>query len=119
MKPVQAELGEIVMHVVCGIAGDAGMVGRRLPLALIVVPVQAIALLPVFVGQMCQFTLIAARRQSAQAIANASALVLLLVCGLVLIPLDGARGAAIAAVAGEFQEHVGKSDVPFVADITD
>jgi O-antigen/teichoic acid export membrane protein len=66
-----------------------------------VLRVQAIALLPIFIGQMCQFTLIAMRRQSAQAIANAVALVLLLVFGLVLIPLDGARGAAIAAVAGE------------------
>jgi O-antigen/teichoic acid export membrane protein len=66
-----------------------------------VLQVQAIALLPIFVGQMCQFTLIAVRRQSAQAIANAAALVLLLVYGLVLIPLDGAQGAAIAAVAGE------------------
>lgn len=66
-----------------------------------VLRVQAIALLPIFVGQMCQFTLIAVRRQSAQAIANAAALVLLFVYGLVLIPLDGARGAAIASVAGE------------------
>jgi O-antigen/teichoic acid export membrane protein len=66
-----------------------------------VLRVQAIALLPIFVGQMCQFTLIAVRRQSAQAIANAVALTLLLVYGLVLIPLDGAQGAAIAAVAGE------------------
>ncbi len=66
-----------------------------------VLQIQAFALLPVFVGQVWQLGLLALRRQSALAWANAGALVLVVVLGAVLIPAWAARGAAFAAVAGE------------------
>ena len=66
-----------------------------------VLRIQVVALLPVFVGQVCQITLISIRRQSAVAVANGLALTLVVTLGLVLIPLDGARGGAVAALAAE------------------
>jgi O-antigen/teichoic acid export membrane protein len=75
--------------------------GSQYAPAAVVLQIQAFALLPVFVGQVWQLGLLALRRQSALAWANAGALVLVLVLGAVLIPEWAARGAAAAAVAGE------------------
>lgn len=69
--------------------------------AVPVVRIQGIALLAVFLGLVCQFGLIAIRRQGAMAIANGIALAVVIVLGLVLIPLYEEIGAAVAAVVGE------------------
>jgi len=66
-----------------------------------VLQVQALALVPVFLGQGWQLGLIAVRRQSALLIANAAAFVVVLALGLALIPPFEAVGAAVAAVIAE------------------
>jgi O-antigen/teichoic acid export membrane protein len=66
-----------------------------------VLAIQAFALIAVFVGQTWQLGLLSLRRQSALAWANGVALVVVVVAGGILIPLDGARGAAVAAIIGE------------------
>ena len=63
--------------------------------------VQALALVPVFLGQAWQLSLIAIRRQSALLVANTVALAAVLVLGLLLIPPYEAMGAAVAAVVAE------------------
>jgi O-antigen/teichoic acid export membrane protein len=63
--------------------------------------IQALALVPVFVGQAAQLGLIAVRGQRALAVANGGALALVLALGLILIPLAGGKGAAVAAVIAE------------------
>ena len=67
-----------------------------------VLRIQVFALIPVFLGQVCVVGLISIRRPSIQAVANGLAVPILLVLGFVLIPLYGAAGAAIAALAAEF-----------------
>lgn len=66
-----------------------------------VLQIQAIALVPVFLGQGWQLGLIAVRRQSALLIANGAAFVVVLALGLALIPPYEAVGAAVAAVVAE------------------
>lgn len=66
-----------------------------------VLRIQAIALVPVFLGQGWQLGLIAVRRQSALLVANAAAFVVVLALGLALIPPYEAVGAAVAAVVAE------------------
>ena len=66
-----------------------------------VLQIQALALVPVFLGQGWQLGLIALRRQSALLIANGAAFVVVLVLGLALIPGHEAVGAAVAAVVAE------------------
>jgi O-antigen/teichoic acid export membrane protein len=66
-----------------------------------VLQIQALALVPVFVAQAWQLGLVSVRRQAALAVANAIALVVVVVLGVVLIESDGARGAAVAAVIAE------------------
>jgi O-antigen/teichoic acid export membrane protein len=66
-----------------------------------VLQIQSIALIAVFLGQVWQLGLIAIRRQSALAIANAFALVLVLALGFSLIPRFEETGAAVAAVLAE------------------
>src|SRR6185503_6759047 len=66
-----------------------------------VLQIQAVALIPVFLGQTWQLTLVSIRRQSALAWATGTALVLVIALGLVLIPTYGATGAAVAAVIAE------------------
>jgi O-antigen/teichoic acid export membrane protein len=66
-----------------------------------VLRIQVFALLPVFVGSGLQLVLVAIHRQRAQAVANAVALVVLLIAGLALIPSFGANGAAVAAIIAE------------------
>jgi O-antigen/teichoic acid export membrane protein len=63
--------------------------------------VQALALVPVFLGQAWQLSLIAIRKQSALLLANGAALAVVLGLGLALIPPYEAMGAAVAAVAAE------------------
>jgi O-antigen/teichoic acid export membrane protein len=62
---------------------------------------QVWALVPLFLGQVFGLALVALRRQRAVAIANAIALAVVLVLGLVLSPLYGGEGAAIAGVVTE------------------
>ena len=69
--------------------------------AVPVLQIQAFALVGVFVGQVWQFGLIATGRQTSVAIANGAALLLVLAMGLVLIPVEGSTGAAVAAVVAE------------------
>jgi O-antigen/teichoic acid export membrane protein len=63
--------------------------------------VQAFALLGVFVGQAWTLGLVSLRRQRDVAYANAIALVVVLVLGVVLVELFEGLGGAIAAVATE------------------
>ncbi len=65
------------------------------------VRIQSVALLAVYLGLVCQFALIAIRRQGALAIANGIALAIVIALGLILIPLYEDVGAAVAAVVGE------------------
>lgn len=67
-----------------------------------VLRIQSFALLGSFVSVIWTTALIAIRRQSDLIVINAVALTAVLGLGGALIPLYGARGAAIAAVAGEF-----------------
>ena len=69
--------------------------------AVPVLQIQAFALVGVFVGQVWQVGLIATGRQRSVAVANGAALLLVLAMGLVLIPLEGSTGAAVAAVVAE------------------
>jgi O-antigen/teichoic acid export membrane protein len=66
-----------------------------------VLEIQAFALIAVFLGQTWQLGLLSLRRQSALAWANGTALVVIVLAGLALIPAWGARGGAVAAVVGE------------------
>jgi O-antigen/teichoic acid export membrane protein len=66
-----------------------------------VLQIQAVALIPVFLGQTWQLALVSIRRQSALAWATGTALVLVIALGLALIPTYGATGAAVAAVLAE------------------
>ena len=69
--------------------------------AVPLVRIQGIALLAVFLGLVCQFGLIAIRKQGALATANGIALAVVIALGLVLIPAYEEVGAAVAAVVGE------------------
>ncbi len=69
--------------------------------AAAVLRVQALALVPLFVGQAWQMGLIAGRAQRAMAVANGIGLAIVVALGLALIPASGAVGAAWAAVAAE------------------
>jgi O-antigen/teichoic acid export membrane protein len=75
--------------------------GEEYRAAAPVLRIQALALVPVFLGQGWQLGLIAVRRQSALLIANATAFVVVFVVGLSLIPPYEAVGAAVAAVVAE------------------
>jgi len=66
-----------------------------------VLQIQAVALIPVFLGQTWQLALVSIRRQSALAWATGTALVLVIALGLALIPAYEATGAAVAAVLAE------------------
>lgn len=66
-----------------------------------ILAVQAVALVPLFVGQTWTLGLLALRRQAAVAAANAVALAFVLGVGTALVVWDGADGAAWAAVATE------------------
>jgi O-antigen/teichoic acid export membrane protein len=75
--------------------------GSQYRAAAPVLRIQVFALIPVFVAQVCTVVLISVRRQSAQALASAFALVLVFGFGVVLIQAYDATGAAIAAVVAE------------------
>jgi O-antigen/teichoic acid export membrane protein len=66
-----------------------------------VLAIQALALVPVFLGQTWQLGLVALRRQTDVAVANGLALVAVVALGVALIPRWGAEGAAVAAVLAE------------------
>ena len=75
--------------------------GKQYLGAVPLVRIQGIALLAVFLGLVCQFGLIAIRKQGALATANGIALAVVIALGLVLIPAYEEVGAAVAAVVGE------------------
>ena len=60
-----------------------------------VLRIQVFALIPVFLGQVLVMGLISVRRPSVQVVANGLAVPVLLVLGVVLIPREGATGAAV------------------------
>jgi O-antigen/teichoic acid export membrane protein len=66
-----------------------------------VLQIQAVALIPVFLGQTWQLALVSIRRQSALAWATGTALVVVIALGVALIPAYEATGAAVAAVLAE------------------
>jgi O-antigen/teichoic acid export membrane protein len=66
-----------------------------------VLQIQALALVPVFLGQTWQLGLVALRRQADVAVANGIALVAVVALGVALVPRWGAEGAAVAAVLAE------------------
>jgi O-antigen/teichoic acid export membrane protein len=66
-----------------------------------VLRIQGFALMGLFLGQAWQLGLVSVRRQRDVAVANAVALVFVIVLGLALIPPLGADGAGVAAVAAE------------------
>ena len=66
-----------------------------------VLRVQAFALIGLFLGQALQLGLLAIRRQAALVWANGAALVVVVGLGALLIRLEGALGAAVAAVVAE------------------
>ena len=66
-----------------------------------VLQIQGLALLATFLGMATGFTLLALRWFRTLLIANIGALIANIILTLVLVPLDGARGAAIAAVIAE------------------
>ncbi len=66
-----------------------------------VLRIQALALIPLFLGQVWQLGLIAGRAQRAMAVANGLALVLVIVLGLSFVPGGGAKAAAWVAVGAE------------------
>lgn len=66
-----------------------------------VLRIQALALIPVFLGQVWQLGLIAGRAQRAMAVANGLALVLVIALGTAFIPRGGATAAAWVAVVAE------------------
>jgi O-antigen/teichoic acid export membrane protein len=69
--------------------------------AVPLVRIQSVALLAVFLSLVCQFGLIAIRKQGALAIANGIALATVIALGVILISLYADTGAAVAAVIGE------------------
>jgi O-antigen/teichoic acid export membrane protein len=75
--------------------------GAQYAAAAPVTRIQIFALIPVFIGQACQAALISVRRQKAQAVANAIALVVVLAAGAALVPTFGAKGGAAAAIVAE------------------
>ena len=66
-----------------------------------VLQIQATALIATFLAVATGFPLLSLRRHMALLIANGAALIANVVLTLVLVPIDQARGAAIAAVAAE------------------
>lgn len=65
------------------------------------VQIQALTLIPLFVGQALQVAIVAAHRQRLLVVANSAALAVVLIAGIVVIPSFAAVGASWVAVAGE------------------
>lgn len=59
------------------------------------------AFVPVFLGAVASTALIALGAQRMLVLANGTALVVMVALGLLLVPAEGAHGAALAAIAGE------------------
>jgi O-antigen/teichoic acid export membrane protein len=76
--------------------------------AVPVLRIQGLALLSTFLATASGFPLLSLRRHSALLIANSAALAANVVLALVLVPIDHARGAAIAAVIAESCLAVGQ-----------
>lgn len=66
-----------------------------------VLQVHIVGLVPMFVSNVCQTSLIALGRQRALIVVNAAALAFLTAMGLILVPHHHAMGAAVAAALGE------------------
>jgi O-antigen/teichoic acid export membrane protein len=81
-----------VIEVLAGVRGAA---------AVPVLQIQALALVSTFLAAAAGYSLLSLRRHSALLIANSAALAANIVLTLVLVPMHGSRGAAIAAVIAE------------------
>jgi O-antigen/teichoic acid export membrane protein len=92
-------LSTLVFAVAAPILGLLG--GSEYEAAASVLRIQVFALIPAFLAQVWLTALIAIGRLTALAKASAAGLVLAGGLGVVLIDVDGARGAAIAALVGE------------------
>ncbi len=79
----------------------AFLAGPRGAPAVPVLEIQGLALVATFVSTATGFSLLSLRRHRALLIANTGALVANVVLTLVLVPIDRARGAAVAAVIAE------------------
>jgi O-antigen/teichoic acid export membrane protein len=77
------------------------LAGRDGAPATSVLQIQGTALIATFLAIAAGFPLLALRRHAALLMANGGALVANIVLTLVLVPIDQAKGAAIAAVAAE------------------
>jgi O-antigen/teichoic acid export membrane protein len=86
----------------------AVLAGHKGAPAVPVLQIQGTALIGTFLAVATGFALLALRRHSALLIANGAALVTNLVLTLVLVPIDQAQGAAIAAVAAESALAIGQ-----------
>lgn len=78
------------------LTGDAGSPATE------VLRIQSVALLAVFVDVACTAALFALDRRRALVLVNVAALVTTAIAAAVLVPLAGAEGGAVAAVAGEW-----------------
>ncbi len=99
-----AIFGGIALALVVGLAAApivAVLGGPGYEPAVTAVQIQALALIPLFVGQALQAAIIASHRQRLLVAGNAAALVVVLVGGLIVIPSFAAVGASWVAVAGE------------------
>lgn len=103
MTEVSLLIGALLV-VGIGILAEPGILligGDEYADAAPVLRIQALALIPVFLGQVWQLGLIAGRAQRAMAIANGLALVLVITLGLAFVPEGGATAAAWVAVGAE------------------
>jgi O-antigen/teichoic acid export membrane protein len=66
-----------------------------------VLSIQGLVMITIFVTQACVVILVATHRQASIARANVVGLALIVVASLVLLPIDGARGGAIAVVVAD------------------
>ena len=73
-----------------------------------VLQIQGLALLATFIAYATGYPLLSLRRHGALLIANGGALAANIVMTIVLVPVDGARGAAIAAVVAESALAIGQ-----------
>jgi O-antigen/teichoic acid export membrane protein len=99
-----ALLAAALVAILIGILALPGILlvgGAQYDGAAPVLRIHALALIPLSMTITWQLGLVAARAQRSLAVANGLGLAIVVALGLVLIPVDGARGAAWAAVAAE------------------
>lgn len=105
-----ARMSEVALIAACYLAVMVAIVaepaisllgGQAYRAAAPVLRIEVFALIPVFLAHEWQVGLISLRRRSALMVASGVSLAVVLALGFTLIPLYGAQGAAVAAVAAE------------------